>query len=49
MGLHKKTIVACLYDDSTGGVVDERQLPNDVPKIRKYLRQVQRHYGAVWC
>lgn len=49
MDVHKKTIVVCVYDDSTGGVVDERQLPNDVPKIHKYLRQVQRRYGAVRC
>ncbi len=40
--VHKKSIALCVYDSSAGEVVDERQLPNDMPKIRKYIRQVQR-------
>ena len=42
MDVHKKSIALCVYDNSAGEVVDERQLPNDMPKIRKYIRQVQR-------
>ncbi len=49
MDVHKKSIALCVYDNSAGEAVDERQLPNDMPKIRKYIRQVQRRYGALRC
>ena len=50
MDVHKKTIAVCVYDNSTGAIVDERQLPNDWPKVRKYIEQVQKRHGAMqWC
>ena len=42
MDVHKKTIALCVYDDSTGEVIDERQLPHDMPRIRKYVQKLQR-------
>ena len=49
MDVHKRSIALCVYDKSVEEVVDERQLPNNMPKIRKYIRQLQRRYGAVRC
>ena len=49
MDVHKKTIALCVYDDSTGEVIDERQLPHDMPRIRKYVQKLQRRYGEVRC
>ena len=49
MDVHKATIVVCAFDSGTGEIVDERKLPNDWPKIRKYIERVQKRYGTVEC
>ena len=47
MEVHKKTIALCVYSVSTGVILDERELPHDVPKVTKYLQKVQGHHGSV--
>ena len=39
--VHKKTIAFCVYHAKTGAVLDERELPHDLPKVIKYLHKVQ--------
>ena len=45
--MHKKMIASCIYDSETGAILDERELPHDLLKIRKYLRKVQDHHGML--
>ena len=47
MDVHKKTIASCIYHTEAGAVLDERELPHDLPRIPKYLRKVQDHHGPL--
>ena len=47
MDVHKRTIASCVYDAETGAILDERELPHDLPNITKYLRKVQDHHGLL--
>ncbi len=49
MDVHKATIAVCVYNDDTGEIIDERQLPNDLPKIRKYMDRVRKQHGEPQC
>ena len=49
MDVHKKTIAFCVYDDETGELIDERQLPNDWAKVRKYIDKVRKQHGEPQC
>ena len=49
MDVHKKTIAVCVYDHTTGEIVEERQSPNDWPKIRKYMLRLQKRYDTLQC
>ncbi|MCY4225441.1 MAG: hypothetical protein OXF06_11470 [Bacteroidetes bacterium] len=37
MDVHKKTISFCVFDPYLRKVMDQRQLPHDLPKVQKYL------------
>ena len=37
MDVHKQTIASCIDPSETGVILDERELPHDLPKITKYL------------
>ena len=47
MCVHKKTIILCVYNVSTGEVLDEQELPYDLPKVLKYLQKIQNRHGRV--
>ena len=47
MDVHKKTIAFCVFSASTGRVLDERELPHDVPKVIKYLLKIQERHGKI--
>ena len=47
MDVHKKTIAFCVYHVKTGAVLDERELPHDLPKVIKYLQKVQTRHGQL--
>ena len=49
MDVHKKTLMICVYDSETSTLIDERQLPNDWSKIRKYMARMRKQYGALRC
>ena len=49
MDVHKKTIAFCVYHAKTGAVLDERELPHDLPKVIKYLQKVQTRHGQLHC
>ncbi len=49
MDVHNATIAVCVYNDKTGGIIDERQLPNDLPMIRKYMDRVRKRHGEPQC
>lgn len=47
MDVHKRTIALCVYSASTGKVLDERELPHDLPKVIKYLLRIQDRHGKL--
>jgi len=47
MDVHKKTIALCIYHAKTGVILDERELPHDLPKVTKYLQKVQDQHGLL--
>ena len=47
MDVHKKTIAFCVYSAYTGEVLDERELPHDVPKVIKYLLKIHERHGKI--
>ncbi len=47
MDVHKKTIVLCVYNAFTSEILDERELPHDLPKVLKYFQKVQGRHGRV--
>ena len=47
MDVHKKTIAFCVFSAYTGSVLDERELPHDVPKVIKYLLKIQDRHGKI--
>ena len=47
MDVHKKTIVLCVYNASTSEILDERELPHDLPKVLKYFQKVQDCHGRI--
>ena len=47
MDVHKKTIAFCVFSAYTGKVLDERELPHDLPKVIKYLLKIQERHGKI--
>lgn len=47
MDVHKKTIAFCVFSAYTGKVLDERELPHDLPKVIKYLVKIQDGHGKI--
>jgi len=47
MDVHKKTIASCIYPTKSGVILDERELPHDLPKVTKYLRKLQNQHGML--
>lgn len=47
MDVHKKTIVLCVYNAFTGGVLDKRELLHDLPQVLKYFWKIQARHGRV--
>lgn len=47
MDVHKKTIAFCVYDPWQQCIIDERELPHDLPKVCKYLRRIRGDSGEL--
>ena len=47
MGVHRETIVLCVYNAFTGGILDERALPHDLATVTKYFLKIQDNHGRV--
>jgi len=47
MDVHKKTIAFCVYDPMRRCITDERELPHDLSKVRKYLSRIQENSGEI--
>ena len=47
--VHKKTISFCVFDPYRRKVMDQRQLPHDLPKVQKYLGQWLKQTHHLHC
>ena len=49
MDVHKRTIAVCVYDPNRRIMFDERELPHDLPKVRKHLHRIRQHSPELRC
>ena len=49
MDVHNRSVSVCAYDPETAAIIDERQLPHDVARVRKYVHRLQQRHGPVAC